>query len=165
MASASASARPRKAIVSGYVNPIHPGHLEYFRQSKELVGPDGTLLVIVNSDAQSVLKKGYSFMPEQERLQIVSALRDVNEAVLSIDTDRTVCGTIRMLFATGRIQPGDVFCNGGDALLGNNVPEVPVCRELGIDLVDGLGAKIQSSSWLIEGAITGAAAAAATTSC
>ncbi len=150
--------RPRKAIVSGYFGPATCGHLDYFKLSKEHVGPGCTLLVIVNTDAQSELKKGYSFMPEQERLRIISSFSDVDEAVLSVDTDRTVRETLRMLHATGRIQPGDVFCNGGDSFLSVNVPEVPVCRELGISLADGLGAKVQSSSWLIEGAIERAAA-------
>jgi cytidyltransferase-like protein len=125
--------------VSGYFNPIHCGHIEYFQKAKQL----GTkLFVIVNSDKQSILKKGYSFMTEQERLKIVRSISCVDFAIISMDEDRTVCKTLRL------IHP-NIFANGGDQ---NNeiIPEKSVCEELGILLIDGLGNKIQSSSWLIE---------------
>ena len=125
--------------VSGYFKPIHYGHIEYFQKAKEL----GTkLFVIVNSDKQSLLKKGSSFMPEQERLKIVRSISCVDSAIISMDEDRTVCKTLRL------IHP-HIFANGGDQ---NNeiIPEKTVCEELGIKLADGLGDKIQSSSWLLE---------------
>ena len=148
-------------MVSGYMNPATRGHLEYFRKAKALVEAEcGKLLVIVNNDAQAVMKKGYSFMPEDERVKIVSAFRDVDEVVLSIDTDRTVCATIRMLAESGRLPAGDINANGGDVFLDVNMPEAPVCKEFGIELVDVLGDKVQSSIWLIEAAIKNAEAAA-----
>jgi len=126
--------------VSGYFSPFHSGHLEYFEKSKKL---GDKLVVIVNSDKQSYLKKGSTFMEEDERLKIVRSLKCVDYAVLSIDEDRTVCKTLQS------IRP-HIFTNGGDQ---NNtiIPEREICEKLGIDLVDGLGEKIQSSSWLIEG--------------
>lgn len=125
---------------SGYCDPLHVGHLEYLRRAKALVGSNGRLVVIINNDHQAALKKGRAFMPCRERIEIVRALRDVDEVVESIDTDRTVCKTLEM------IHP-DIFCNGGDQT-NHTIPETEVCQRLGILLVDGLGDKIQSSSWL-----------------
>ncbi len=124
--------------VSGYFNPLHIGHIEYFEKSKQL----GTkLVVIVNNDKQSMLKKGTSFMPENERLQIIRSLKIVDMAVLSIDEDRTVCKTLES------VRP-HIFTNGGDQT-NDIIPEKSVCDKLNIKLVDGLGLKIQSSSWLL----------------
>lgn len=128
--------------VSGYFDPIHIGHLEYFKFSKKL----GTkLMVIVNNDEQAILKKGKPFMPCDERIKIINEFKCVDYVVKSIDKDRTVCETLR----TVEPKP-DFFCNGGDQN-NNTIPEGPVCNERGIELRDGFGDKIQSSSWLIKG--------------
>lgn len=127
--------------VSGYFNPLHHGHLEMLERAKQL---GDKLYVIVNTDHQSVLKKGTTFMPEGERLKIIRALRCVDAAILACDKGRTVCETLRV------IRP-DVFANGGDVTSSSPCPEEPVCRELGIEMVYGLGDKVQSSSWLIAG--------------
>lgn len=125
--------------VSGYFNPLHYGHLEYFEKSKEL---GDKLIVIVNNDKQSILKKGKSFMPEDERLKIIRSLRIVDMAVLSIDEDRSVCKTLES------VRP-HIFTNGGDQS-NEIIPEKDICEKLGIKLIDGMGDKIQSSSWLLE---------------
>lgn len=126
-------------MTSGYFDPLHCGHLELFCLAKKL----GTkLIVIVNNDHQAKLKKGFPFMSDKERLAIVSSLKMVDKAVLSIDKDKTVCKTLESL------KP-DVFAKGGDSTL-DNVPEKEVCDKLGIRLVLGLGNKIQSSSWLLK---------------
>ena len=124
--------------VSGYFNPLHVGHIEYFEKSKQL---GDKLVVIVNNDHQSMLKKGTSFMPENERLSIIRSLKIVDFAVLSIDKDRTVCETLKC------VMP-HVFANGGDQT-NDSIPERPICEKLGISLADKLGDKIQSSSWLL----------------
>ena len=128
--------------VSGYFDPIHVGHLEYFKFSKKI----GTkLMVIVNNDHQATLKKGRAFMPCDERMKIIEEFKCVDYVVKSIDTDRTVCETLR------NIEPKPhFFCNGGDQN-NNTIPEGPVCAERNIELRDGFGDKIQSSSWLIKG--------------
>jgi len=125
--------------VSGYFDPFHVGHLEYLERSKKL---GDYLFVIVNSDYQARLKKQKAFMNQYERLKIIRSLKCVDAAIIAIDKDRTVRETLRI------IKP-DYFTNGGDQ---NNatIPEIDVCNELGIELVDGLGDKIQSSSWLIK---------------
>ena len=137
----------RKAIiVSGYFNPLHKGHLEYFNNAKALCDE---LFVIVNSDHQRELKGSKPFQDEEERLLIVSNIKAVDKAILSIDKDRTVCESIRMLFECYGEGYDLAFANGGDQ---NNetIPEIPVCKKLGVELIDGLGDKIQSSSWLLK---------------
>jgi cytidyltransferase-like protein len=130
--------------ISGYFDPLHVGHLEYIRLAKTLAGPGGILIVIVNNDHQATLKKGKPFMKDHERVQIIAALKDVDEIFLSIDTDRTVCRSLARVHSRWSV---DVFANGGDQS-NENIPENETCHEHGIMLIDNLGEKIQSSSWL-----------------
>ncbi len=136
----------RAIIVSGYFNPIHKGHLEYFQNAK---ANGDALFVIVNSDHQRALKGSKEFQDEQERVFIVSSLRVVDKVFLSVDKDRTVCETIAQIHNELSSEYELSFANGGDQ---NNdtIPERPVCDRLGISLIDGLGDKIQSSSWLLK---------------
>ena len=107
------------------------------------------LFVIVNSDFQRRLKGSQKFQEQEERLIIVNNIKAVDKVILSIDQDRTVCETIKKIAK----DFGDLyelgFANGGDQ---NNktIPEQPVCEEMNITLIDGLGDKIQSSSWLLK---------------
>ena len=138
--------KKKAIIVSGYFNPLHKGHLEYFNNAKALCDE---LFVIVNNDHQRELKGSKPFQNEQERLFIVSNVKAVNKAILSTDKDRTVCESIRLLANEYGADYDLAFANGGDQ---NNdtIPEIPVCKELGVALIDGLGQKIQSSSWLLK---------------
>ena len=137
-------------IVSGYFNPLHMGHIEYFNNAKS---QGDKLFVIVNNDFQRALKGSREFMKEAERLCIVKSLKMVDNAMVSIDQDRTVCESLRFVHSLYEQMPGGetvlAFANGGDQ---NNdtIPERPVCEELGIELIDDLGEKIQSSSWLLK---------------
>lgn len=132
-------------IVSGYFNPIHKGHLEYFINAKS---KGDLLFVIVNSDLQRALKGSKEFQKEDERLFLVQHIREVDQAFLSIDKDRSVCRTLEMIYSKFGSTYELAFANGGDQ---NNesIPEVSICQALGISLIDGLGEKIQSSSWLL----------------
>lgn len=136
---------PKAIIVSGYFNPIHKGHIEYFQNARS---NGDKLFVIVNSDFQRALKGSKEFQDEKERLFIVENLRLVDKCFLSIDKDRTVVESIKMIFNQFGNEYNLAFANGGDQ---NNdtIPETPICKELGIELIDGLGTKIQSSSWLL----------------
>ena len=124
-----------KVVTSGYFDPLHVGHLECLEMAKEL---GDRLIVIVNSDLQAKLKKGESFMKEEDRMRIVSALKCVDHVFLSIDKDKSQCESLR------HINP-DIFAKGGDRM-SDEIPESKVCKELNIDIVDGLGEKIRSSS-------------------
>lgn len=131
----------RVVVASGYFDPLHRGHVEYLERAREL----GTsLVVIVNSDEQAALKKGRAFMPARDRMRVVRALSCVDAVVESVDADRSVCRTLAALHA-------DVFANGGDQQ-NDAIPEATVCREQGVELVDGLGGKVQSSSALVRAA-------------
>ena len=138
--------KPKAIIVSGYFNPLHKGHLELFEKAKAF---GDQLWVIVNSDHQRELKGSKAFMDQDERLIIVSAIGIVDKALISIDKDKTQCATLGDL---ADIYSGDFelyFANGGDQN-NDSIPEVPVCEEKGIGLIEGLGNKIQSSSWLLK---------------
>jgi cytidyltransferase-like protein len=137
--------KQKATIVSGYFNPIHKGHIEYFNNAKANCD---LLVVIVNSDYQRTLKGSKEFQKEDERVFIVSNIKSVDKVFLSIDQDRTVCETIRFIYKQLSADFAVAFANGGDQN-NNSIPEVPVCQELGIELIDGLGDKIQSSSWLL----------------
>ena len=133
-------------IVSGYFNPIHKGHIEYFQNAR---ANGDKLFVIVNSDFQRALKGSKEFQDEKERVFIVESPRLVDKCYLSIDIDRTVIESIKMIFNEFGNEYQLAFANGGDQ---NNdtIPERLICEELGIELIDGLGGKIQSSSWLLK---------------
>ena len=81
--------KKKAVIVFGYFNPIHKWHLEYFNNGKAIADE---LFVIVNNDNQRALKGSKMFQGEEERMFIVSNIKAVNQAILSVDEDRTVCG-------------------------------------------------------------------------
>ena len=131
-------------ITSGYFNPVHKGHLELFYNAKEV----GDVWVIVNNDHQRKLKGSKEFMLEDERLEIITALKVVDIALLSMDKDKTQCATLKYIGENYGDTHQLYFANGGDQD-NNTIPEVDVCNEFNITLIDGLGTKIQSSSWLL----------------
>ena len=102
--------RKKTAIVSGYFDPLHIGHIEYFKLAKELADE---LVVIVNNREQCLLKKSDEFMDERDRLEIVYHLDMVDEVLISTDKDKTVCKSLEMI---AQFKPYNdlVFCNGGD---------------------------------------------------
>lgn len=130
-------------IASGYFNPLHRGHVEYLRRSKEL---GDSLLVIINNDIQVGLKGSKVFQDELERRDIIDELKSVNYSLISIDEDRSVKRTIEFIHKFIKADKY-VFTNGGDQF-GDTILEKELCNELGIELIDGLGEKIQSSSEL-----------------
>lgn len=133
-------------IVSGYFNPLHKGHIEYFHFAKSL---GEKLIVIVNNDIQRKLKGSEEFMMEDERCLIVKELSIVNEVFLSIDKDRTVIESLKQIHENYSKEYTLFFANGGDQN-NNLIPENSICQKLGINLMDGMGNKIQSSSWLLK---------------
>ncbi len=136
----------KRVVISGYFNPIHVGHLEYIQKAKAL---GDYLIVIVNNDQQVRLKGREPFMSEADRLEIVKNIKGVDEVFLSIDTDRSVCQSIRAIHDR---QAVDIVANGGDRT-NHEVPEDALCQELGIERRDGLGDKIRSSSELVKQAV------------
>jgi len=125
----------KTVAISGYFDPLHVGHIELINQAAKL---GDELIVIVNNDDQATLKKGRPFMNQDDRANIVANIKNVDEVVLSIDYDKSVCRTLKL------VKP-DVFAQGGDRH-DDEVPEKGICKELGIKMIDGLGDKIRSSS-------------------
>ncbi len=129
--------------VSGGFDPIHVGHVRMFQEAATL---GDELIVILNNDNWLMKKKGFVFMPEDQRKEIIEAIVGVTRVELTKHepdcTDMSVCHMLR------EIQP-HVFANGGDRFA-DNIPEAVLARELGIELVFnvGQGGKVQSSSWL-----------------
>ena len=135
-------------IASGYFNPIHKGHIEYLNRSKSI---GDFLFVIVNNDYQRLMKGSKEFMNEDERLLVVSNIKSVDEAMVSIDENsRLVEKSIEFIYnQIGSKFNKIIFTNGGDQTA-QTIGERDICEKLGIELVFGLGDKIQSSSWLLK---------------
>jgi glycerol-3-phosphate cytidylyltransferase/D-beta-D-heptose 7-phosphate kinase/D-beta-D-heptose 1-phosphate adenosyltransferase len=138
--------KKKAIIVSGYFNPLHRGHIEYFSLAKQ---NGDILVVIINNDIQRSNKGSKEFMLEGERELIISNLKLVDKTYISIDTDRTVTKTIEMIHTELKKNYELFFANGGDQI-NKSIPESDICNKLGISLIDNLGDKIQSSSWLLK---------------
>ncbi|MCX6793202.1 MAG: adenylyltransferase/cytidyltransferase family protein [Candidatus Falkowbacteria bacterium] len=130
--------------VSGGFDPLHVGHVRMFQTAKSL---GDYLVVILNNDNWLELKKGFAFMPDKERKELIENIKWVDKVVLSFHKkgtkDMSICNELK------KIKP-DIFANGGDRTH-SNIPEVPVCEKLGTKMIFniGKGGKIQSSSWLL----------------
>ncbi len=138
---------PKKHLtvaVSGGFDPVHIGHIRLFQEAKKL---GSKLVVIVNNDNWLLRKKGYTFMPQEERVEIIKAIAGVDEVVLTNHGPNPADMSISKELAL--IKP-DIFANGGDRKI-DNVPELKVCKEIECLTVFnvGSGGKVQSSSWLI----------------
>jgi cytidyltransferase-like protein len=130
--------KTKTIAISGGLDPIHVGHINMIQAASEF----GDVIVILNSDAWLKRKKGYVFMPYNERKCVLNQLKGVTAVSAVDDADGTVCEALR------RLKP-DMFGNGGDRTA-INTPEASVCQELNIKMVWNLGGhKIQSSSGLI----------------
>jgi cytidyltransferase-like protein len=131
-------------IVTGGFDPLHSGHIAYFKAAKTL---GDRLVVGLNSDEWLVRKKGRPFMPLQERMAIVGNLEVVDEVVIYNDDDGSSCDAIQLVKA--RYPAAEiVFANGGDRTQ-HNIPEMSV---EGVEFVFGVGGqdKKNSSSWILE---------------
>ena len=129
--------------VSGGFDPIHIGHIRMFRDAKAL---GDKLIVILNNDNWLTKKKGFVFMPENERKEVIEAIKYVDEVVLTKHeenaSDMTVCNALK------EVKP-DIFANGGDRKDDSSTPpeEYGVCDKLGIEMIFNIGGgKVQSSS-------------------
>ena len=124
--------------VSGGFDPVHKGHVQMIEEASKL----GSVMVIINSDDWLVRKKGYVFMPWEERAELIGAYDFVDKVVMAKDDDRTVVASL------DELRP-DIFANGGDRE-NHNTPEARFCKENGIEMMWGVGGgKIQSSSSMV----------------
>jgi len=131
--------------VSGGWDPVHIGHVRLFKEARKL---GDELVVILNNDNWLTKKKGFVFMSQQERKEIMEEFSAVDRVVISQHPfnpeDMSVVRDLK------KVRP-DVFANGGDRFK-KNIPEVAACKEIGCEMVFnvGQGGKVQSSSWLVK---------------
>ena len=141
--------------VSGEFDPIHIGHVRMFEAARNL---GDELVVILNNDNWLKKKKGFNFMTEKERKEILESIKWIDKVVITghgpSPKDMSVCKELKM------IRP-DIFANGGDRNKkdANNKqsslnPEQILSQKLGMKMVFnvGKGGKVQSSSWLVNNA-------------
>lgn len=126
-------------IVSGYFNPLHGGHLDMIEAAKKM---GDKLVVVVNNDKQQLLKKGKIILDEENRTRLMRALRDVDEVVLSIDSDPPVISTLEKV---AKAHPNDelIFAQGGDRDSDKVNPETDICNKYNIKIVYGVGTDIR----------------------
>lgn len=145
-------------LVSGGFDPVHKGHLEMIEEASKL---GNEVWVILNNDKWLRNKKGQAFMNEDERKYIMSRIKNVSNVIVCNPRggdDETVCDGIyeailqyRRKFRYKGKNISMAFGNGGDRVKKlNNVPEEDYCNSMEVDVVWGLGKKVQSSSWLLE---------------
>ena len=133
-------------ILSGGFDPLHVGHVRMIQSARDMAA---LVVVGVNSDEWLRRKRGRVVQSFDDRCEIVASIRGVTSANGFNDEDDTAVALIRMVC---RMSPGAkiAFGNGGDRT-STNVPEVEVCKELGVDLVWGVGGnQVESSSGVIE---------------
>lgn len=135
-----------KVAVAGGWDPLHIGHVRHIEEASKL---GNWLVVLVSSDEDMVRKKGIAFMPLSERVEILKALRWVDEVIVTIDKDGTMAETLKM------VKP-DIFAKGGDRSP-DNMPanEIEACKAIGCEIVYGIGKRLQSSSALLKRAQKG----------
>jgi cytidyltransferase-like protein len=138
----------KMGIISGYFNPIHMGHIEYIQGAIEQCE---LLTVIINNDYQVALKGAKKFMDENHRKNILQNIKGVTEAIISLDSDITVCKTLEELYKFYHEKFNLIFFNSGDRDKSNSVSsEIILCNELGIEYQYIPRPKLYSSSEILK---------------
>ena len=132
-------------VVSGGFDPIHSGHISYFKSAK---GLGEKLIVALNSDAWLIKKKEKFFMPFEERKIIIENLSMVDE-VIDFDDDEFGSASQALIKIKG-FYPKDeiIFCNGGDRTK-DNIPEMQI-KDILFEFGVGGEDKKNSSSWILK---------------
>lgn len=139
------------AVVSGGFDPIHVGHLRMFQEAKKMYEKDERLLIVIlNNDNWLQAKKGFVFMNEEDRREILKGFECVDHVFVSTHKKNTKDMSILKELKT--TMPS-IFCNGGDRKVGN-IPEYEFCKKNGIKMEFNVGkGKIRSSSTLVKDAL------------
>ena len=134
-------------LVTGGFDPLHSGHIEYFKEAKKL----GDVLVVgINTDEWLTRKKGRPFMKFKDRLAIIQSLEMVDDVISFEDNDDTANQAIFKLMCTSANRANIIFANGGDRKKGA-VPEEAIYGDK-VKFVYGVGGdnKMNSSSWILD---------------
>ncbi|MCC6323647.1 adenylyltransferase/cytidyltransferase family protein [Candidatus Nomurabacteria bacterium] len=134
--------------VSGGFDPIHIGHVRMIKEAKKMAGENGELVVILNNDNWLRSKKGFVFMPEVERKEIIEHIKWVDKVIITSHKPNT--DDISVCKDLCKLKP-HIFANGGDRTK-KNIPELDAGGEWGMKMVFGVGrgGKVQSSSDLVK---------------
>jgi len=128
--------------LSGGFDPVHIGHIRMINAASKY----GKVIIILNSDKWLMRKKGFVFQSWMERAEILENIRHVESCYMADDKDNTVSKSL--LKIKSDIPHLKYFGNGGDRTE-ENIPELDICKQIGIEAIFGLGGpKIQSSSKL-----------------
>jgi len=136
-------------LVTGGFDPLHIGHISYFKSAKSL----GDYLVVgVNSDSWLARKKGRPFMPAKDRKAIINALADVDHVIDFDDSDDTACDAIKQTINFWKTNDPIIFANGGDRKQGNVPEEDRFSNHARVTFAYGIGGdkKANSSSWILD---------------
>lgn len=136
-----------KVCIAGHFDPLHIGHVRHIREARKL---GSYLIVILNPDTHCFRKKGYVFLPQEQRKEIMENIKGVDEVVMAIDDDGTVAKTLEMI--KKRHPDGEmIFAKGGDRTP-DNMPrnEIETCQRIGYKIVYNIGDALESSSKLVE---------------
>lgn len=139
----------RIVLTTGGFDPLHSGHIEYFKAAKAL---GNKLVVGLNSDAWLARKKGRPFMPFEERAEIIKNLKMVDDVIAFNDDDGTACHAIFHMLSTTGMNTTVVFANGGDRNNGTT-PEYEMYKNTyGLEFAWSVGGddKKNSSSWILD---------------
>lgn len=111
-------------LVSGYFNPVRSGHVRLVKAARRL----GDRLVVMLNNGVQQLKQGKIIMHQAVRMEVVGALRAVDEVVLSVDEDHTVVRTLKQIALKWRDHHLN-STNGGDRANTELVPDASICEQ------------------------------------
>ena len=135
------------SLVTGGFDPIHSGHISYFKRAKDL---SNYLVVGINTEEWLTRKKGQYFQSWKERAEIIRHLDMVDAVISWDDKDDSACGAIAKCL---EIAETVIFANGGDRGKGNT-PEIDEYDvHPNVEFAWGIGGddKMNSSSWILHG--------------
>lgn len=133
-------------LVTGGFDPVHSGHIEYFKAAKKL---GDKLIVGLNSDEWLTRKKGKPFMPLKERISIIENLKMVDEVITWDDSDGSASAAIFKLRCTTQNDDSIIFANGGDRTE-TNTPEQKLWKNtIGVEFAFNVGGDKKTSSSVI----------------
>jgi cytidyltransferase-like protein len=137
-------------LVTGGFDPLHSGHLAYFKAARQL---GDKLIVGLNSDEWLTRKKGQPFMPLDERRAIVNSINDVDATIIFNDDDNSSKDAIYQVKQLAGYGNTVIFANGGDRT-DKNIPEMTpeLLDDIFVEFVFGVGGedKKNSSSWILK---------------
>ena len=133
------------SLVTGGFDPIHSGHISYFKRVKDL---SNYLIVGLNGDPWLKRKKGQYFQCFTERADIVRHLSMVDAVISWDDSDDSAKGAIAKCL---EISEKVIFCNGGDRIKSNIAEIMGYGDDPRVEFKFGIGGedKMNSSSWIL----------------